>query len=95
MRPAFVATAVVAPMLVGLCAALFLGLGANYLGGAAATSLSQICMLLVLVLYMKRCGLHTATWFGWERSALVEWRRFLRLATAGVWQSHHPRLSKN
>ena len=56
MRPAFVATAVVAPMHVGLCAALFLGFGANYLGGAAATSLSNVCIILVLVLYMKRCG---------------------------------------
>ncbi|XP_062867410.1 multidrug and toxin extrusion protein 1-like [Trichomycterus rosablanca] len=49
-------------------------------GSAAANSISQCSLALFLYIYIRRKGLHKATWDGWSRDCLQEWGAFIRLA---------------
>ncbi|XP_053185211.1 multidrug and toxin extrusion protein 1-like isoform X2 [Scomber japonicus] len=49
-------------------------------GSAAANSISQYSLALLLFIYIYWRGLHKATWGGWSIDCLHEWGDFVRLA---------------
>ena len=48
-------------------------------GAAAATALSVYTLALSLVAVIYICGLHRATWQGWNRACLLNWLQFFKL----------------
>ncbi|KAM9818336.1 multidrug and toxin extrusion protein 1-like [Syngnathus typhle] len=49
-------------------------------GSAAANSISQYVLAVVLFIYINWKGLHKATWGGWSVDCLQEWGPFVKLA---------------
>ncbi|XP_019744963.1 multidrug and toxin extrusion protein 1-like [Hippocampus comes] len=49
-------------------------------GSAAANSISQYVLAVVLLVYITWKGLHKATWGGWSLDCLQEWGPFVKLA---------------
>ncbi|XP_046873599.1 multidrug and toxin extrusion protein 1-like [Hypomesus transpacificus] len=49
-------------------------------GSAAANSISQYSLAVLLFVYIVCKGLHKATWDGWSRDCLQEWDAFIMLA---------------
>ncbi|XP_061626069.1 multidrug and toxin extrusion protein 1-like isoform X2 [Phyllopteryx taeniolatus] len=49
-------------------------------GSAAANSISQYVLAVVLFVYINLKGLHKATWGGWSLDCLKEWGPFIKLA---------------
>ncbi|XP_037106043.1 multidrug and toxin extrusion protein 1-like [Syngnathus acus] len=49
-------------------------------GSAAANSISQYVLAVVLFIYINWKGLHKATWGGWSVDCLQEWGPFIKLA---------------
>ncbi|XP_061686745.1 multidrug and toxin extrusion protein 1-like [Syngnathoides biaculeatus] len=49
-------------------------------GSAAANSISQYVLAVVLFIYINMKGLHKATWGGWSLECLREWGPFIKLA---------------
>ncbi|XP_067279194.1 multidrug and toxin extrusion protein 1-like [Pseudorasbora parva] len=49
-------------------------------GSAAANSISQYSLAVILYVYIQCSGLHNATWDGWSLDCLQEWGAFLCLA---------------
>ncbi|XP_077575925.1 multidrug and toxin extrusion protein 1-like [Stigmatopora nigra] len=49
-------------------------------GSAAANSISQYVLAVVLFVYIVWKGLHKATWGGWSRECLQDWGPFIKLA---------------
>ncbi|KAI4898727.1 hypothetical protein NFI96_024106 [Prochilodus magdalenae] len=53
-------------------------------GSAAANTVSQYLMAIVLFLYIRCRGLHKDTWHGWSIECLQEWDTFFHLAIPGM-----------
>ncbi|XP_061129829.1 multidrug and toxin extrusion protein 1-like [Syngnathus typhle] len=49
-------------------------------GSAAANSISQYVLAVVLFIYINWKGLHKATWGGWSVDCLQEWGPFVKMA---------------
>lgn len=49
-------------------------------GSAAANTISQYLLALLLFFYIRWKGLHKATWGGWSLDSLQEWGPFVKLA---------------
>ncbi|XP_072548067.1 multidrug and toxin extrusion protein 1 isoform X2 [Salminus brasiliensis] len=60
----------------------FLDLGVT--GSAAANTVSQYLMAIVLFIYIRCRGLHKDTWHGWSIECLQEWDTFFHLAIPGM-----------
>uniref|UniRef100_A0A8B9HPP1 Multidrug and toxin extrusion protein n=1 Tax=Astyanax mexicanus TaxID=7994 RepID=A0A8B9HPP1_ASTMX len=53
-------------------------------GSAAANTVSQYLMAIVLFIYIRCRGLHKDTWYGWSMECLQEWDTFFHLAIPGL-----------
>ncbi|XP_071198725.1 multidrug and toxin extrusion protein 1-like isoform X2 [Salvelinus alpinus] len=53
-------------------------------GSAAANTISQYTLAIVIYVYILWRGLHKATWDGWSRDCLQEWGPFLYLAVPSM-----------
>ncbi|XP_014004877.1 multidrug and toxin extrusion protein 1 isoform X1 [Salmo salar] len=53
-------------------------------GSAAANTISQYTLAIVIYVYIIWRGLHKATWDGWSRDCLQEWGPFLYLAVPSM-----------
>ncbi|XP_066520445.1 multidrug and toxin extrusion protein 1 [Hoplias malabaricus] len=53
-------------------------------GSAAANTVSQYLMAIVLSIYIRCRGLHKDTWHGWTMECLQEWDTFFHLAIPGM-----------
>ncbi|KAL6471176.1 hypothetical protein MHYP_G00198260 [Metynnis hypsauchen] len=53
-------------------------------GSAAANTVSQYLMAIVLFVYIRCRGLHKDTWHGWSMECLQEWDTFFHLAIPGM-----------
>ncbi|XP_023673805.2 solute carrier family 47 member 4 isoform X1 [Paramormyrops kingsleyae] len=81
---------IILPQMYTAAAANVLNVATNYIlliwldlgvkGSAAANSLSQIYICLLLFLYIRWKQLHRKTWAGWSSAALQEWGAYMRLA---------------
>ncbi|KAK2880996.1 hypothetical protein QQF64_008657 [Cirrhinus molitorella] len=49
-------------------------------GSAAAATISQYSLAIILFIYIRCTGLHKDTWPGWSVDCLQEWDSFIRLA---------------
>ncbi|KAG7479088.1 multidrug and toxin extrusion protein 1-like [Solea senegalensis] len=49
-------------------------------GSAVANTISQFSMAIILYAYIMWRGLHKATWAGWSRECLQDWRLYVNLA---------------
>ncbi|XP_069390155.1 multidrug and toxin extrusion protein 1 [Paralichthys olivaceus] len=53
-------------------------------GSAFANSISQFLMAGLLYAYIMWQGLHKATWAGWSKQCLLDWRPYIHLAVPGT-----------
>uniref|UniRef100_A0A8C2JMD3 Multidrug and toxin extrusion protein n=1 Tax=Cyprinus carpio TaxID=7962 RepID=A0A8C2JMD3_CYPCA len=83
-------TGIILPQMYTAVAANVLNLATNYIllhsmklgvmGSAAANSISQISICLLLFAYIRWKKLHVDTWGGWSTAALQEWGSYMKLA---------------
>uniref|UniRef100_A0A8C1MPP5 Multidrug and toxin extrusion protein n=2 Tax=Cyprinus carpio TaxID=7962 RepID=A0A8C1MPP5_CYPCA len=81
---------IILPQMYTAVAANVLNLATNYIllhsmklgvmGSAAANSISQISICLLLFAYIRWKKLHVDTWGGWSTAALQEWGSYMKLA---------------
>ncbi|XP_026051523.1 multidrug and toxin extrusion protein 1 isoform X2 [Carassius auratus] len=81
---------IILPQLYTAVAANVLNVATNYIllhsmklgvmGSAAANSVSQISICLLLFAYIRWKKLHLNTWGGWSTAALQEWGSYMKLA---------------
>ncbi|XP_017550410.1 multidrug and toxin extrusion protein 1 [Pygocentrus nattereri] len=80
-----VITGVIANVLNALSNYIFLFiLDLGITGSAAANTVSQYLMAIVLFVYIRCRGLHKDTWHGWSMECLQEWDTFFHLAIPGM-----------
>ncbi|XP_050985255.1 multidrug and toxin extrusion protein 1 isoform X1 [Labeo rohita] len=76
-----VITGVVANVLNALINYIFLFvLDMGVTGSAAANTISQYSLAIILLIYIRCTGLHKDTWPGWSMDCLQEWDSFIHLA---------------
>uniref|UniRef100_A0A671N2Q7 Multidrug and toxin extrusion protein n=1 Tax=Sinocyclocheilus anshuiensis TaxID=1608454 RepID=A0A671N2Q7_9TELE len=76
-----VITGVVANLLNALINYIFLFvLDMGVPGSAAANTISQYSLAIILFIYIRCTGLHKHTWPGWSMDCLQEWDSFIQLA---------------
>ncbi|XP_052432378.1 multidrug and toxin extrusion protein 1 isoform X1 [Carassius gibelio] len=76
-----VITGVVANLLNALINYIFLFvLDLGVPGSAAANTISQYSLAIILFIYIRCMGLHKDTWPGWSMDCLQEWDSFIHLA---------------
>uniref|UniRef100_A0A673J9R6 Multidrug and toxin extrusion protein n=1 Tax=Sinocyclocheilus rhinocerous TaxID=307959 RepID=A0A673J9R6_9TELE len=76
-----VITGVVANLLNALINYIFLFvLDMGVPGSAAANTISQYSLAIILFIYIRCTGLHKDTWPGWSMDCLQEWDSFIHLA---------------
>uniref|UniRef100_A0A672QJB0 Multidrug and toxin extrusion protein n=1 Tax=Sinocyclocheilus grahami TaxID=75366 RepID=A0A672QJB0_SINGR len=76
-----VITGVVANLLNALINYIFLFvLDMGVPGSAAANTISQYSLAIILFIYIRCTGLHKDTWPGWSMDCLQEWDSFIQLA---------------
>ncbi|XP_051533290.1 multidrug and toxin extrusion protein 1 [Myxocyprinus asiaticus] len=56
------------------------GMKLGVMGSAAANSISQITICLMLFAYIRWKKLHVKTWDGWSTASLQEWGSYMKLA---------------
>ncbi|XP_050949886.1 multidrug and toxin extrusion protein 1 isoform X1 [Labeo rohita] len=81
---------IILPQMYTAVAANILNIATNYIllysmklgvmGSAAANSISQISICLLLFAYIRWKKLHVKTWGGWSTAALQEWGSYMKLA---------------
>ncbi|RXN08331.1 multidrug and toxin extrusion 1-like protein [Labeo rohita] len=85
-----VSQGIILPQMYTAVAANILNIATNYIllysmklgvmGSAAANSISQISICLLLFAYIRWKKLHVKTWGGWSTAALQEWGSYMKLA---------------
>lgn len=82
--PVLYSTSVSAAIFTLLVYVLTVELRMGYRGVAVALAVAYYSMLLVLLFFVLRLGLHRQTWGGWSRESFRAWKPYLSLALPGL-----------